>query len=88
MTHDYKSALENFKGYAPYLDLYDSTEAAILHALKLADKVTGEPSEGMLSEGFASHDFMAKSHKEIMRHCGKIFKAMIAKQLKEIDDAN
>jgi hypothetical protein len=55
MTHDFKAALEDF------LDgdggQYSETNEAIIFALKLAEKVLGEPSEGMVRA--AANHFLA-----------------------------
>lgn len=57
---------------------YVSNYEAIRHALKLAEKVTGEPSDSMWESGYSAGDgdTAAKA----------IFKAMITQAQKEIDD--
>jgi hypothetical protein len=80
MKYDYKAALENFEGYAPYYDLYDSTEKAIIHALKLAEKVTGEPTEGMVKA--ACNHFRATADARFE----EAYKVMTHQAKKEIED--
>jgi len=58
--------------------------ATIRHALKLADKVTGEPSEGMIEEGEVLATVMLYVVGKI--DVSLICRAMIAKAQEEIED--
>ena len=58
----------------------EEAREAILHAIKLADKVTGEPSDGMLLSSADAGDCNSK------REAITIFKAMIKAVQKEIED--
>jgi hypothetical protein len=84
MSDKYKAALEalgkgdsvlyDSEGFAYGVDI----EHTIRHALKLADKVTGEPSVGMESEWLK----VWRSTRRLL----PAHKAMIAKAQKEIED--
>lgn len=49
-----------------------------LHALLLADKVTGEPSEGMVAAGNSASDWH-------LRDSDDVFKAMIEQAQREVE---
>jgi hypothetical protein len=68
----------------PWLKKHLST---IIHALKLVEKLTGEPSEGMLIACDASLDMpeFAMTIIDAEQH-RNAFKAMIAQAQKEIED--
>jgi len=86
--HNYKKAIEAFTymqnfiqripPYVPEDFLGKKPIAAILHALQLADKVTSEPSEQMLVQGY-----WTDMHKGAI---STIFKAMIQQAIKETED--
>jgi len=90
--HDFKSAIESFP--EPLVgDIYDDGDcyrfiqrynSEILHALRLADKVTGEPSKEMLGSGFNSWNFIADTHAQHLLCVRTVFEAMIATAQKEI----
>jgi len=67
---------------AGYYTWIINNEETILHAFKLADKVTGEVSEGMLKKGYEPFTCM------IEPYIGRAFKAMIAQAQKEIELIN
>lgn len=84
MNHDYKAALEAMNDEDHVIDLFDKDfplKQTIINALKLAEKVTGEPSVGMLE---ANMKAFSKSCEYDTRPCE--FKAMISQAQKEIDD--
>lgn len=67
----------------------DEIAEIIIHALKLADKVTGDPTEGMESaavdQAFKGNVRLSKEVFEGMRsNASRDFKAMIAQAEKEI----
>ena len=77
MTHDYKAALKMIEDFGATTT--NEQYRAVIHALKLADKVTGEPSEGMLNSDF--------QELEMDDYCaGIVFKAMIAQAQREIEE--
>jgi hypothetical protein len=75
MKHDYKAALYELSGYA--YDLPDDLWETVLNALKLAEKVTGEPSFDVYTEG----ESMMENLDPIL-----VFKAMITQAQREIED--
>lgn len=80
--HDYEAALDEFLNGDGYTS--EETNEAILHALRLAKKVTGEPSEGMIEEG-DKHTSKAWA-KGYEADCEAIYAAMISQAQKEIED--
>jgi hypothetical protein len=60
----------------------------VLNALKLADKVTGEPSDGMIAEGQYAYQEAGERGEGYTACDAAQFKAMIAQAQKEIDDEN
>lgn len=99
MSHDYKKALSEFHGghHDDEFLLSKDSVSAIRHALKLADKVTGEPSPETINEmSYAYYNaglgcrkpFDAQDgafQNEIREGMEDAFKAMIAQAIKEID---
>lgn len=105
MTHDFKAAidflpviLDAYEDAAgePIDATFDETPVedlinTIIHALKLADKVTGEPSYGMANVGKWSSFERCEGDEELEEYspdndeCSEIFKAMIAQAQKEIE---
>jgi hypothetical protein len=80
MKYDYGAALEDIESMGKaFKDIFGDGEgaAAVIHALKLADKVTGGPSRGMLEAG--------RKHFDLGRDVSG-FKAMIAQACKEIKE--
>lgn len=83
MTHDYEAALNHFIDMIEP-QIYNSTKrrkdaiAAIESALKLAAKVTSEPSEGMIKAAISSYnnngEFALVTH----------FKAMVSQAMGEV----
>jgi tRNA-binding EMAP/Myf-like protein len=78
--HDYKSAIEWVESIPVKHPQQIEAKQAALHAIKLADKVTGEPSDGMLLSSADAGDCNSK------REAITIFKAMIKAVQKEIED--
>lgn len=83
--HDYAAALEAFEIFNDdtrskeiRMNAVSFHASTILHALKLAEKVTGEPSAGMIDSAKHLHPIGAWI-------VGKIFKAMIEQAEKEIE---
>lgn len=76
MKHDYEAALNELQD-TTFLDA--ATVNAAIHALKLADKVTQEPSEGMIEAAIDSYNhhgvFALVTH----------HKAMVAQAIKEVE---
>ena len=91
MTRDYNSVIIWHKGISGENEFYEwaaGNEEAIIHALKLADKLTGEPSEGMSKEGAVSGLEIAANPENINCPLAHMFKAMIAAAQKEVEDGN
>jgi hypothetical protein len=84
MTHDYKAALDWANEYFVCIDDPEtgfterekSIGRAIIHALRIADRLMGEPSFGMWNAGDDIYDHGIDA----------IFKAMRDQMLKEIED--
>jgi hypothetical protein len=73
---------------AGYYTWIINNEETILHALKLTDKVTGEPSEEMCKEGDKTLGCNLPCTVADIEDNRKAFKAMIAQARKEIEDEN
>jgi hypothetical protein len=95
--HDYKKAIEvaeNGKEHCQCFCDYPEELETILHALKLADKVTGEPNSSMVKSGESEslrlyYDTMRNDNLHTRAACAfNVFKAMIQTAQKEIADEN
>lgn len=97
--HDYKAVLEELPNIIKIVKDRKNNEYTLIsfdankfkaiaptlaHALKLADKVTGEPSEGMSDTGKYVMKGSAEDSERQQAHSA--FKAMIAKAQKDIED--
>lgn len=80
MTNDYKSTLEGFEEAQETITIIKGHEAynAIVFALKLTDKVCGEPSEGMLNKVIRNNGVGPLTASDV-------FSKMIAQAIKEIE---
>jgi hypothetical protein len=98
MKHDYKAAYEWFEfvqtanreefiRYGVKHPDQIKRKDAIFHALKLAKKVTGEPSPEMISEVVYTEIEEQQKFKSFQLTYTDIFKAMVAQAQKEIKDA-
>jgi len=87
--HDYKSALEWFEWHVTS-NGYRNTmyENTIKYALRLAEKLTGEPSEGMVDEGMAENiDYNSGTEFSPINseEAAGVFTAMVNRALQEIE---
>jgi hypothetical protein len=84
--HDYKKAIEvaeQSKEHCQCFCDYPEELETILHALKLADKVTGEPSKKMIKGGCYINYAEIPTEESAAK---EVFKAMIQTAQKEITD--
>lgn len=92
--HDFEAALDEFeflhgrvrKLYGEHL--YDNNHLAILFALKLAQKVTGEPKTSMVHAAIEASKSFSDSEEDaqaILFGASITFKAMVNQAIKEIE---
>lgn len=81
LKHDFEGAIGKIKEHGETACLFElESTPTILFALKLAQKVTGEPSEGMSNAAIMDHAKNKLTHKY-----SDTFKAMVNQAIKEIE---
>jgi len=83
MTHDYAGCIQFIESFHPDMKAMP-INVTILHALKLAQKVTGEPSEGMMLAQITSCKSGLKGGRP--RVWQESYKALIQQAEREIDN--
>lgn len=82
MTHDYKAAKKAIEKLGHLFDLSSERWSAVIHALALADKLTGEPSDGTVDAG---SDCICQAY-DCYCNQTEIFKAMVKQAELEIEE--